>query len=186
MSSRASGEVSSNTWYEILLTVTDNDGNSTMLKRDIYPRKSKINLTTNVPGLTLDLDSVPVIAPHHFIGVEHFFREIEAPASQTIDGKIYFFQGWSDGGPADHTISTPTKDTTYTATYVAAGSAGTGLIADYYNNEDFTGTHIQRVEPVVNFKYEDGSPDPQIGDDTFSASSPVCSRPMKMQPIHSR
>jgi glucose/arabinose dehydrogenase len=163
------GEVSSNTWYRLLLTVTDNDGNSTHMERDIFPRKSKINLATNVPGLTLDLDSVPVIAPHHFIGVEHFFRDIEAPLTQTLAGKTYYFQGWSDGGPAKHTISTPTADTTFTATYIAAGAAGTGLIADYYNNEDFSGTHIQRVEPVVNFKYEDGSPDPKIGNDTFSA-----------------
>src|SRR5207302_4689089 len=41
------GEVSSNTWYELLLTVTDKDGNSTLVKRDIYPRKSKISLVTN-------------------------------------------------------------------------------------------------------------------------------------------
>src|SRR5439155_7631785 len=78
------GETSSNTWYEILLTVTDNDGNSTMLKRDIYPKKSKVTLTTTVPGLSLNLDSVPNVAPIGFKGVEHFFRTIEAPLSQTL------------------------------------------------------------------------------------------------------
>jgi glucose/arabinose dehydrogenase len=163
------GETSSNTWYRLLLTVTDNDGNSTHIERDIFPKKSKVTLTTNVPGLSLNLDSIPNTAPIGFKGVEHFFRTLEAPLVQTLNGKTYYFQGWSDGGAAKHTISTPTADTVYTATYVAAGASGTGLIADYYNNEDFSGTHIQRVEPVVNFKYEDGSPDPKIANDTFSA-----------------
>jgi hypothetical protein len=43
------------------------------------------------------------------------------------------------------------------------------VIADYYNNADFTGTHIQTIEPVINNKWEDGSPDANIARDTFTA-----------------
>ena len=46
---------------------------------------------------------------------------------------------------------------------------GTGLQADYYDNFDFTGTKVRRVDPIVNFDWADGSPDPLIGADTFSA-----------------
>jgi glucose/arabinose dehydrogenase len=163
------GETSSNTWYRILLTVTDNDGNSTMVQRDIFARKSRVSLQTNVPGLQLVLDGVPSVAPVGFRGVENFLRTIEAPLTQVLNGKRYYFQSWSDGKPATHVIATPTNDTILVAKYVTLGSAGTGVIADYYDNEDFTGGHIQRIEPVINFKYEDGSPDPKIANDTFSA-----------------
>ncbi|HEY5911734.1 MAG TPA: PA14 domain-containing protein [Verrucomicrobiae bacterium] len=45
---------------------------------------------------------------------------------------------------------------------------GTGLQGDYYDNIDFTGTLLRRTDPVVNFNWDSGSPDPSIGADTFS------------------
>ena len=43
-----------------------------------------------------------------------------------------------------------------------------GLKGDYYNNMDFTGFVLSRVDPGVNFDWGNGSPDPSIGADTFS------------------
>lgn len=45
---------------------------------------------------------------------------------------------------------------------------GTGLRGDYYDNVDFTGTRVRRVDPTVNFDWGGGSPDPLIGADSFS------------------
>lgn len=45
---------------------------------------------------------------------------------------------------------------------------GTGLTGTYYNNMDFTGSTIKRVDPTVNFEWGQGSPDPAIGEDTFT------------------
>ena len=44
-----------------------------------------------------------------------------------------------------------------------------GLRGTYYDNIDFTGPRISRLDPAVNFHWAAGSPDPAIGSDTFSA-----------------
>lgn len=163
------GEVSSETWYRIYLTVKDSNGNEVTTQRDIFPKKSKVTLATNVPGLNLLLDNQPKAAPIGFTGVEYFKRVISAPATQTLNGVTYEFVSWSDGGAATHTIKTPTADTTYAATYKIKSSVGSGLFATYYNNKDFTGTKVTRIDSVINFKWEDGSPDQLITRDTFSA-----------------
>ncbi len=47
--------------------------------------------------------------------------------------------------------------------------SGDGLKATYYNNKDFTGTSIERIDPNINFRWGSGSPHPSIGAETFSA-----------------
>ena len=44
-----------------------------------------------------------------------------------------------------------------------------GLDATYFDNMDFTGTQVSRIDPTVNFDWGSTSPDPGIGPDTFSA-----------------
>lgn len=44
-----------------------------------------------------------------------------------------------------------------------------GLAATYYDNDDFTGASVSRVDAAVSFNWQTGSPDPAIGADTFSA-----------------
>jgi len=44
-----------------------------------------------------------------------------------------------------------------------------GLDANFYDNMDFTGTRISRTDSTVDFDWGNGSPDPGIGPDTFSA-----------------
>ncbi|MBX9736061.1 MAG: immunoglobulin domain-containing protein [Phycisphaerales bacterium] len=49
-------------------------------------------------------------------------------------------------------------------------TAGTGMTARYFNNRDFIGSPVlTRVDPVVNFNYGLGSPDPLVNADNFSA-----------------
>jgi endo-1,4-beta-xylanase len=47
-------------------------------------------------------------------------------------------------------------------------SEATGLQAVYYDNEDFTGKQITRVDTSLSFAWEDKSPAPGIAPDTFS------------------
>ncbi|HEX8342697.1 MAG TPA: PQQ-dependent sugar dehydrogenase [Tepidisphaeraceae bacterium] len=47
--------------------------------------------------------------------------------------------------------------------------AGDGLSATYFDNKDLSGPSVTRIDPSVNFNFGDGSPDPAIGADTFSA-----------------
>ncbi|HEX2879910.1 MAG TPA: ELWxxDGT repeat protein, partial [Polyangiaceae bacterium] len=43
-----------------------------------------------------------------------------------------------------------------------------GLTATYYNNRDFTGNTVVRIDPNINFTWGNGSPDPAIDVDSFS------------------
>ena len=47
-------------------------------------------------------------------------------------------------------------------------SEAVGLRAIYYDNEDFTGTQVRRVDAALNFNWGEGSPVPGIAPDTFS------------------
>lgn len=68
--------------------------------------------------------------------------------------------------PTPTPVLTPTPTPVPTATPVPSAH---GLTATYYDNADFTGTQVKRIDPQVNFDWGNGSPDPTIGPDTFSA-----------------
>ena len=157
-----------NVFFRISLTAKDSSGLTTTVTRDIQPRKSTVQLKASIAGLSLTLDGQT--APASFVGVEGVIRSIGAPSPQTINGTTYVFDSWSDGGVQTHDISTPVNDTTYTANFKVSGSGGgNGLNATYYNNLNFTGTTVTRVDPTVNFNFDTGSPAAAIGPDTFSA-----------------
>src|SRR2546423_15495209 len=48
-------------------------------------------------------------------------------------------------------------------------ATGSGLLATYFNNANFTGTTVSRVESSVAFNWTTGSPDRRIAADTFAA-----------------
>lgn len=52
--------------------------------------------------------------------------------------------------------------------YIVVGDLPIGLKADYYDNTDFTGTLLTRIDPTVDFDWGNGSPDPSMGSDLFS------------------
>jgi len=102
--------------------------------RDVVPVTSPFTVTTQPPGLSINLDGAPVTGPITINGVVNFKRELSAPLTQTVGGVSYQFVAWSDGGAATHTIATPSTATTYTATYQPVGS--TNLL----QNGGFEGT----------------------------------------------
>ena len=57
---------------------------------------------------------------------------------------------------------------TVTVTVAASPATGSGLRGDYFDNMDFTGLKISRVDTNVNFDWGTGSPDASIGSDAFS------------------
>ncbi len=153
-------------------SLRDSAGATRETSRDVNPRKVSLTLATNPPGLQLLLDAqpLPTPTPLTFTSVVGIVRRLGAPLTQSSGGTTYEFVSWSDGGAATHDISTPSANTTYTATYrVATGGTGNGLSATYYNNSDFTGTTVARVDPTVDFVWGSGSPAAAIGVDTFSA-----------------
>jgi Immunoglobulin domain len=111
------GETSANVWYRVYLTVVDSAGQSATVYRDVLPRKAQITLATSPSGLGLTLDGQPVTAPYAFVGVVGILRTIGAPSPQPRNGGTYLFQSWSNGGAQTQTITTPTSNVTFTATF---------------------------------------------------------------------
>lgn len=165
------GHTETNVWYRIYMTVRDSGGLTHTSQRDIRPRIVRLTLATNPTGLQLRLDGQPVTTPYAFDSVVGIIRNFEGTTPQTAGTTTYHFVSWSDGGAAAHNVSTPAASTTYTATYgtTTSGGTGTGLSATYFNNSDFTGTSVARVDPTVDFVWGSGSPATAITADTFSA-----------------
>ncbi len=160
------GEVATNVFYRIHLTVRDSAGLTTETTRDVVPRVSTLSLRTNPAGLQLTLDGTPVTTPVDIASVVGMTRQLGVVSPQSSGGNNFVFSSWSDAGAAVHNIDTPSTSTTYTASYEA--STGGGLTAQYFDNADFTNLRVTRVDPTVNFNFGTGSPDPLVGADTFS------------------
>ncbi|HEX7175225.1 MAG TPA: PQQ-dependent sugar dehydrogenase [Pyrinomonadaceae bacterium] len=110
------GETSANVFYRIHLTVADSGGLTHTTFRDVRPRTVTITLAASPSGPQLTLDGQPVATPHSFVGVVGMTRTIAAP-SQSVGNFSYTFRSWSDGGAQTHTITTPSVNTTYTASF---------------------------------------------------------------------
>ena len=141
------GETSANVFFRIHLTVTDSQGRSHSIFRDVQPITSPFTIQTSPPGLSLNLDGQPRTNPLTVTGVVAVQRELSAPLTQSLNGVTYEFVSWSDAGAATHVISTPNSPTTYTATYRAVTSAaltltGTGADDAFTLRLDPTGQNL--------------------------------------------
>lgn len=144
------GETSANVWYRIYLTVRDSGGLTNTTQRDIFPRKARLTLATNPPGLQLKLDGQPVATPLSFDSVVGIVRTLDAPTPQTAGGISYNFVSWSDGGAATHSLSTPSADTTYTATYNSAAPAGSIALVQHASKDAGSAASTTLDFPVPN------------------------------------
>jgi glucose/arabinose dehydrogenase len=112
------GETSANVYYFITLQVVDSAGLTKSTVRNIYPQKVKMTFATQPAGLKTSLDGgSDRLTPFTVAGVVGIIRQIATSSPQTMSGKTYNFQAWSDGRAISHEISTPTVDTTYIANF---------------------------------------------------------------------
>ena len=118
------GHTESTVFYRVNLTVADKQGRTGTTYVDVRPRKIKLTLATQPAGLQVLLDDQPKVAPYTEDSVVGVKRPIGVPTTQTHDGHTYEFVSWSDGGAAQHTVSTPTVSTTYTAVFKEVGGSG--------------------------------------------------------------
>lgn len=115
------GETSSDVFLRFHFQAIDSDGNMAEVTRDVLPHTAVITLSTVPAGLTLALDGRPT-AEGPVTAVVGLERSLGA-ATQDFGGRRYAFASWSDGLAATHTISAPSSDTTYTATFTDVGPA---------------------------------------------------------------
>ena len=111
------GETDDDVWYRFYLTVTDLQGASHTVHREISPEKATLQFQTVPAGLSLTLDGAPRTAPFSVLGVVGLERDLGVVSPQTVNGVTYHFVSWSQGGAASQVIVTPPTPTTYTATF---------------------------------------------------------------------
>jgi glucose/arabinose dehydrogenase len=121
--------------YRIVLTVRDSAGATRTFTRDVLPDTSVVSIGTAGAPVPLPVlfDGTQRSTPFSFTGVAGVIRQLEAPASQVVDGQTYQFQGWSNGGSRQQSLSTPVDDATITATYLdvtAPRVTGTTFVFD--------------------------------------------------------
>ena len=103
-----------NSYLEVILTVTDSGGLSTTASRLIEPRKVALTFFTNPSGLKLVINGIYHTAPSTITSWENWGILVNAPSPQGTA----VFRSWSDGGAQQHTIVTPAIDwKSYTAKY---------------------------------------------------------------------
>jgi hypothetical protein len=110
-----SGETSANVWYRVYLSARDSTGLSTTSYVDVVPNTVTLTLTTLPAGLQVALDGQPTSTPANVTSVVGIVRTLGVITPQ--NGVPYTFVSWSDGGAATHTITTPTANSSYTASY---------------------------------------------------------------------
>jgi glucose/arabinose dehydrogenase len=118
----SSHEITNETYYEIILTITDSTGLQDSTSVSIYPETVELSFDTVPAGLPLSLDDIPRVTPFTYNSVIGFSHAIDAPLQQSLAGVTYDFVSWSDGESAAHGITVPDTNQSYIATYeVAAG-----------------------------------------------------------------
>ena len=157
---------------ELKLTATDSKGATGSSSVLLQPVTVVLNFAT-IPtsGLQLAVNGVSMASPFEKTVIVNSNNSISASSPQTLNSKQYDFVSWSDGGAATHNINAPAANTTLTAEFkeTDTGGSSNGLEAIYFDNIDFSGSSISRVDTTINFDWGDGSPDPAMGPDTFSA-----------------
>jgi glucose/arabinose dehydrogenase/PKD repeat protein len=117
-------------YLELQLTATDSAGVTTMVTRDVLPRKVSLTFATDPAGRQVVVAGAAYTGPTTLVSWEGHTIAVDAPSQTDGSGNSWVFQAWSDGGAAAHSFATPAAPTTYTATFVRS-TAPPGLVAAY-------------------------------------------------------
>ncbi|MCW3075921.1 MAG: carbohydrate-binding protein [Bacteroidetes bacterium] len=133
------GETSANVYFRVKLVVTDSDGAQDTIFRDVFPKKSTLTFNTQPPGLTTLLDDQPHASTYSVVAVSNMFRTIGVNSPQTLNNTNYAFDHWVHGGSATQTITTTDSNQSFTAVFVATGTASScsasgGILREYWAN----------------------------------------------------
>src|SRR3989344_3249646 len=124
------------TSFQFVLTVTDADGLEDSKAVTVTPETVNLTFDTSPSGLALNFDQeTSVVTPFVRNSLINFTHTIQALAPQSLNSTNYDFVSWSDSGAQSHTITVPTVNQTFTATFNVGQSAPTGLLTGYGLNE---------------------------------------------------
>ncbi len=153
-----------NSYLRVTLTATDSQGVATTVTRDFQPRKVAVTLATSPGGRSVTVNGRTVTGPTTVTSWAGYVLQLGVPGQSDAAGRALGLDRWSDGS----TASTRTWTTPRTAATLTASLSLRGLQAVVYDNQNFTGTSVTRLDRSVGFDFGTGSPDPRIAPDSFS------------------
>ena len=110
---------------ELRLTATDSGGLTAVASRQLDPRTVALSFASTPSGMNLAVGSATAAAPFTRTVIVGSQNSVSAPSPQTTGSQSYAFSSWSDGGAQSHTITAPSANATYTATFTASSSPPT-------------------------------------------------------------
>jgi glucose/arabinose dehydrogenase/PKD repeat protein len=161
------GEHGDLVFFELTLTATDSQGLKSSTAVTIHPQTVRVTLETFPPGRTVVLDGRSGTAPLTRTVIAGSTHTVYAPSPQSG----YHFQGWSDEGAPEHTITVGASSAGYTASFAMEECPAGQYRAEYFNNLDLSGwPDLVRCEQApLDHSWGDGSPGPEINPEAFSA-----------------
>lgn len=147
------GETDPVVWYQVVLRITDAQGQITTISRDIYPITTTLTLATNPPGGTINLEGGAHPSAYTVNRVVGLQVGIDVPSPQQIGLNTYTFAGWSNGGNQSQTITVPPGGASYTATLTLSTPTPTSTPAP----TPISATLTSQVSASVDDANQDGS-----------------------------
>jgi hypothetical protein len=103
-------------YLELQLTARDSGGLTAVTSVNLQPRTVTLTFQTNPTGLQLTVGATTARAPFSVTVIVNSVVQLQAPSPQKLKGN-YSFVSWSDGAAQNHTITAPSTNRTWTATY---------------------------------------------------------------------
>ena len=113
-------------FLDIDLTATDSKGLSRTVTQELRPRLVNVTFATDPGNLDLIVDGTTISAPVTLSSWEGYAFRVSAPVQGDDSGRGWRFARWSDGGAAEHVITTPASPSSYTATFARCGGGVVG------------------------------------------------------------
>ncbi len=158
-------------FYRIKLRVIDPAGLFSSYHKDIFPACGGNSQTITFAPLSdkLTIDAPFTVSATSNSGLPVILHVVEGPAS--ISGNTISLSG----NPGLVTVrAIQSGDMTYAPAlpvehqFTVSPPGGTGLQGQYYNNMNLTNIALERIDPVIDFDWGNGSPDGSMGVNTYS------------------
>ncbi len=92
-------------FLELAVRATDSRGQTTESRMDLLPATTGISVTSSVPGVTVLVGESTFETPFTYTAILGDQLEIGVSPKPLVDGVLYLFDSWSDGGDAAHGIN---------------------------------------------------------------------------------
>lgn len=110
-----------NSFLQIQLTVTDSQGQSTVITQNILPKIVNLTFATNPAGGRIDVNGIGLTNTQTLHSWQGYALNISTANYTDAMSRTLTFESWSDGGAISHTVTTPARDTAYNANFLGTG-----------------------------------------------------------------